>query len=465
MTLVANAAAARLAEISGVQNVIGDSAKLAVYEIDGLAPAAAVKVGSRDEISEIVKFCAAEKLAIVPCGARSKLPMGAPPARYHIALDLTRLDHIIAYDPSDLTLSVEPGIPLQRLAGILAGHRQFLPLAVPFLDRATAGGTIASGVHSPLRQAYGTARDFLLGVEFVTGDGALAKSGGLVVKNVAGYDLHKPMIGAMGTLGILTKLNFRTFPALGAARVFTASSASAENALELRRRISQSPLRLLTADILSPGAVDILSSPIAAQFEPAPAAVDRLPKDRWAFCAAFSGSGAVLGRYQRELAQIAAQAGCQDCDIFGDEKDPASFGRLREFVPIALESSPATVIFKLSVLPASLAELLASVSNAAQINELGCAALAGGLGVCYVALLPGVRDEGSLERMQKAARHIIETCARLGGNATIPWAPAGWKTSLSIWGRDRADFAQMRRLKNVFDPAGILAPGRFAGGI
>ena len=465
MTVVANPAAVRLAEISGARNVISDPAQLAEYEIDGMAPAAVVKSASREEISEIVKFCAAEKFAIVPCGARSKLSMGAPPARYDVALDLTRLDHIVAYDPSDLTLSVEPGIPLQRLAGVLAGHRQFLPLAVPFLSRATAGGAVASGVHSPLRQAYGTARDFLLGVEFVTGEGTLAKSGGAVVKNVAGYDLHKLMIGAMGTLGIITKLNLRTFPSPAATRVFTASFASAKSALDLRRRIAHSPLRLLTMDILSFGAIEILSSPVAARFEPGPAPIDRLPEENWALCATFSATGAVLDRYERELKQMAQQAGCAASEILGDEKNPASFGRLREFIPIALQSSPAAVILKVSVLPAKLDELFVSISNTAQINTLRWAVAVGGLGVSYVALLPSARDEGALERVQRAARQIIGTCAQLGGNATIPWAPAEWKASLDISGPEHANFGQMRKLKNVFDPVGILAPGRFAGGI
>jgi glycolate oxidase FAD binding subunit len=465
MTVVANSAATRLGEICGAQNVISEPRQLVGYEIDGMAPGAAVKPSSRNEVSEVIKFCAAEKLAIVPCGARSKLSMGTPPARYDVALDLTRLDHIIAYDPSDLTLGVEPGIPLQRLAGVLAGHRQYLPLAVPFLSRATAGGTIASGVHSPLRQAYGTARDFLLGVELVTGNGAPVKSGGTVVKNVAGYDLHKLMIGAMGSLGIITKLNFRTFPSTGATRVFTASFASAGSALDFRRAIAQSPLRLLTMDILNPGAAEILTSPIAARFEPSPAPVDRLPKDKWALCTTFSGASAVLERYQRELKQTAQRAGCENCEIVGDEKNPASFGRLREFIPIVLEFSPATAILKLSVLPAKLHEVLAAVSNTAQTNALPWAGVTGGFGVSYIALLPTTRDESSLERTRKAARDIIGVTAQLGGNATIPWAPAKWKQSLKIWGPDRADFEQMRKLKQVFDPALILAPGRFAGGI
>lgn len=457
--------ASRLADISGVSNVISDPAQLAAYGIDGKSPAAAVEPGTRAEISEIVKFAAAEKLAVVPCGARSKLSVGAPPSRYDLALDLTRLDHIVAYDPSDLTLSVEPGIPLQRLAGVLAGHRQFLPLAVPFLSRATVGGTVAAGIHSPLRQAYGTARDFLLGVEFVTGEGVQTKSGGLVVKNVAGYDLHKLMIGSLGTLGVITKINFRTFPAPASTRVFAAASDTADGVLELRRRVAESPLRLLTLEILNPSAVEMLSSGVAARIEPGHAPVDLLAKSHWALLATFSGAGAVQERYERELKQIANESKCRSCEMVAEDNHSAPFGRLREFVPIALESSPATTIMKLGVVRSKIQEILAAVEDAARGNDLWSAAMAGGLGVVDVALLPRARDEGSRARVANATERIMAACARLGGNVTIPWCPGEWKASLKIWGPERADFEQMRKLKKVFDPAEIFAPGRFAGGI
>lgn len=459
--LATSASGSRLGEICGAAHVIADPAQLAAYEIDGKMPSVAAKPGSREEVSEIVKLCAAEGLALVPCGARSKLRMGGSPERYDVAVDMARLDRIVAYDPSDLTLSIEPGIPLQRVAGVLAGHKQFLPLEVPFLGRATAGGTIASGVHSPLRQAYGTARDFLLGLEFVTGEGAQVKSGGRVVKNVAGYDLHKLMIGALGTLGIITKINFRTFPAPAAPRVFTATFASAEEAFDLRRLVMQSHLRPLTMEILNPTAIEMLSSSIATRFEPGPAPVDRLPSNKWALLATYAASTAVLQRYERELQGMAGSAGCASCEVHGDERNPASFGRVREFIPIALESSPASVVLKLSVLPANLPSILRRISEAAQENALRWAAAAGACGASYVALLPETRTEDARVRAQKTTSRIMEACAQLGGNFTIPWCPAEWKGALKIWGPERADLEAMRKLKTVFDPACIFSPGRF----
>ena len=212
MNPAGTSAGPRLGDIAGNANVVSDPTQLGDYAIGGKTPGAVVRPGSAAEVAGIVKFAAAEKLAIVACGARTKLDMGFAPTRYDLALDMTRMDRVVAYDPGDLTLSVEAGVRLHSLGQTLAEHRQFLPLAVPFLTQTTIGGLIASGVDSPLRQFYGTARDFLLGIEFVTGDGVAAKSGGRVVKNVTGYDIHKLMIGSLGTLGVITRVNFKTFP-------------------------------------------------------------------------------------------------------------------------------------------------------------------------------------------------------------------------------------------------------------
>src|SRR6267143_3189650 len=197
---------ARLESIVGASQVLTNAASCANYAVVEI-PASA------EEVAEIVRFAALEKLALIPCGNRTKLAIGMPPSRYDIALDMTAPDQIPHYDPGDLTVSAEAGIPLAKLNSALNEHSQFLPLLVPWYSRSTIGGTIASGLHSPLRQFYGTARDFLIGAEFGTGSGALTKSGGRVVKNVTGYDLHKLLIGSLGTLAVITRLNFRTFPA------------------------------------------------------------------------------------------------------------------------------------------------------------------------------------------------------------------------------------------------------------
>src|ERR1039457_2624906 len=252
--------AARIAQQFGAENVLTSAAQLVAYEVDGIRPAAAVLAKSAEEIAEILGFAESEKRAVIPCGARTKLGIGMPPARYDIALDLSRMNRVLAYEPRDLTLGVEPGVPFSTLATALAAEKQFLPLNPPFLTRATIGGILASDSASPLRHSYGGPRDFVLGLEFVTGDGAIAKSGGRVVKNVSGYDLHKLLIGSLGTLAVITRVNFRTFPLRPAQGTFVAAFSTPEPAFRYCSAIAHSSLTPQMVEVADPGAAQLLFS-------------------------------------------------------------------------------------------------------------------------------------------------------------------------------------------------------------
>jgi glycolate oxidase FAD binding subunit len=455
----------RLADIVGPSNVITDPAQLVAYTIDQKAPSAAARPQSTAEIVDVVKFAVKEKLVIVATGARTKLGMGLPPRQYDIALDVTRLDRLVSYDPGDLTLSVEAGMPLHKLGAVLAEHHQFLPLALPYYNQTTIGGAVASGVDGPLRQFYGTARDYLLGMEFVTGEGVAAKSGGRVVKNVTGYDIHKLMIGALGTLGVITRLNFKTFPMLTSSRAFMATFQTVERACGMRNRVSQSHLTPITMEIFSPGVADLFSSEAAVRVAPTSLPKDLLSKPRWTFTSGFSGNPNTLARYGTELRKMAEECGAVDATVLEGPELTSAFALKREFIPIALESSSATTILKISVLPRQLSEALASAAREADNNRLRWAAMARGLGVIYFAILPTESSDATKQQVLQTADNILASCAALGGHATIPWCPTEWKSALKVWGLPRADFAQMLKLKKVFDPAGAFSPGRFVGGI
>jgi glycolate oxidase FAD binding subunit len=455
----------RLADIVGPQHVITDPADLAAFVVDDKKPAVAVRPQSTPEIADIVKFAAKEQLAIIATGARTKLALGLPPRQYDIALDMTRLDRVVAYDPGDLTLGVEAGIPLHKLGGILAEHRQFLPLGVPYQSQTTIGGTIASGVDSPLRQLYGTARDYLLGMEFVTGEGIATKSGGRVVKNVTGYDIHKLMIGALGTLGVITRINFKTFPMPAASRAFVATFQTVERACGMRNRVSQSPLAPMTLELFSPGVADLFSSEAAARIEPNPMPENLISGPRWSFTAGFAGNPNTLDRYENDFRKIAEECGAVDATVLSGPQIAPAFARKREFIPIALSSSPAATIVKMSVLPTKMAEVLTAATRAAEGNHLPWVAMARGVGVIYFSMLPTDRNDDTKRQCAQASDQILAACAALGGQASIPWCPTEWKGVLKVWGLDRADFAEMKKLKSVFDPHGVLSPGRFVGGL
>jgi glycolate oxidase FAD binding subunit len=456
--------ASQIANILGTNNVKMDMDSLAAYAIAGKTPSEVVSPSNAAEVVEIVRHAASAKRAIVAAGARTKLSMGLSPSRYDVAIDMTRMDRVVAYDPGDLTLSVEPGITLGKLARVLGEHGQMLPLGVPFAARTTIGGTIASGVEAPQRQLYGTARDFLLGAEFVTGDGVLAKSGGRVVKNVTGYDLHKLLIGSLGTLGLITKLNFKTFPLPLNVRGFIARFRSYEAALDMRDRIALSPLLPMTLDIFSPGVARLFASTAGAGAAREPMPEGILSDDEWALTTGYSGNEGALARYETELKKMAAESGATGIMIASDTL-PAAWARKREFIPIAIASSPATTVLKIGVVPSKLKLILKAVGDAGQRKEVLGVAMARGIGVLYIALLPPDAGDDSKRRVANCVGAIQSAATELGGHATVPWCPDAWKNDLNMWGTATPDWTEMRKVKNAFDPGGILSPGRYVGGM
>jgi glycolate oxidase FAD binding subunit len=327
------------------------------------------------------------------------------------------------------------------------------------------GGTIASGMEGPLRHSYGTARDYVLGMEFVTGEGTLAKSGGRVVKNVTGYDLHKLMIGALGTLGIITKINFRTFPQPRSSRGFVAAFSTCAGAFDMRRRIAQSPLRPMTLDILSPRAADLFACEAAAEITNSRLVSNPFSNTHWMLTTGFAGNEVLLARYEADLRRMAEESSAESVTILAKDHLQSAWARKREFIPIALAASSAATIVKITVLPSQLSNVLVKAQSYAENYAVPWAAMARGCGVVYFALLPTARDEDARTRISQAADQIQATSSSVGGNSVIPWCPSEWKGTLRIWGPDRGASAPMQKIKKVFDPQGILSPGRFVGGL
>jgi len=472
----------RLEQLLGAARTVTDSVSLIAYEVDGVRPAAAVRPASAAEVAEIVRLAVAEKLAVIPCSGRSKLAIGGVPARYDVALDLAGLSRVLAYDPGDLTLGVEPGIRIEDLQRELAQHGQFLPLEVAFSDRATVGGAIATNAYSPLRAGFGSARDFVLGMEFVTGAGEAAKSGGRVVKNVSGYDLHKLLIGSLGTLAVITRVNFRTFPRPAETRVLVAAFAAHGAALGFCRAIANSPLEPRVREMLNPVAADV--SGLAPQF-PADGAT-------WRVVISAAGSAAVVTRHARDLERMARDAHAKKFESLAGAEAAAPLRAVREVVRLALERSPAATILRIALLPASTGAFVENLSAIADGANLDAAITLGASGTAYVALLPrstrwadtsgtsavtgsgtatdtasGASADGAESSFAAAVKQILESVSNetAGGRGFVEWCPTALKRRISLWGAERGDFALMQRVKTIFDPDGVLAPRRFCGGL
>jgi glycolate oxidase FAD binding subunit len=453
---------ARIAQQFGAENVVTSAVELAGYEVDAMRPAAAVFAKSPEEIAEILQFAAAEKLAVIPCGARTKLGIGMPPTRYDIALDLSRMNRVLAYEPRDLTLGVEPGMKFSALAATLAAERQFLPLNPPFMSRATVGGILVADSASPLRHSYGGPRDYVLGLEFVTGDGAIAKSGGRVVKNVSGYDLHKLLIGSLGTLAVITRANFKTFPMPPVQIVFVATCTDAAGAVEFCRLLGRSPLGALQVDMVSPDAGRVLVASGVTKFE--------LHEQRWSVVISAAGSAQVVERHRREVSAIASKAIVYDLVVLGKTEQSRKIAAgllegIREFPSLVMADDRAAVIFRIASMPSQMGHIAHYLRNFAAKHSIQAAIIMRPHGLIYFAIMPShgeVVDAGNLTLLVKA---VFQETYEFAGKARIEFAPTELKRAVNVWGAARPDFELMRRVKKVFDPANVLSPGRFAGGI
>jgi glycolate oxidase FAD binding subunit len=454
MSQVAVSLTSRLGEFVGARHVLSDPASLSAYEVDGHRPSAALLPSSTTEIADILRLASAEHLAVIPQGGKTHLHIGMPPQRYDLALDVSGMNRILAYEPRDLTLGIEPGITYAELDRSLREKGQFLPLAPPLPERATLGGMVAANVDTPLRYAHGTTRDFLLGVEFVTGEGIVSKSGGCVVKNVTGYDLHKLLIGSLGTLAVITRLNLRTFPLPAGQKMFVASFADSSGAFALCRAIMKSPLQPRIVDVLDPGAAALFAAHNVAFAE----------RNSWLAVVEAAGHEAVLERHARDLGAMSQEVRATEFIALTDAQRDRLFACLCEFSSIASGATPAATILRIPVLPSAMPGLLKEIRALAERHSLDYAILIRALGVVYVALLPAAKAT-TYSELLSCCHEIMDLCVSSGASPMIERCPVEVKNTLGIWPPAGSENEITRRLKHVFDPQTILSPGRFRGGI
>jgi glycolate oxidase FAD binding subunit len=236
-----------------------------------------------EQLAALLRDTAGAHRTINLGGNFSKDRLGGPPTPADVTISTSAMNRLLQYEPRDLTVSVEAGMPFSELFRTLSEQNQMLPLDPPWMKESTVGGVLAANLSGPRRRLYGTARDMVIGMTFATLQGKLINSGGMVVKNVAGLDMAKLMIGSFGTLAAIATVNFKVFPAPVASRTFAMEFATAAEAFAERDRI--------LSGVLQPAAIDIVNWPRGFRL-----------------LIRASGNKAVLDRYARELPAASAAA-------------------------------------------------------------------------------------------------------------------------------------------------------------
>ncbi len=371
------------------------------------------------ELADALRCAADAGSTIALGGAFSKRLMAGPAHPAGTTISAASLNRILKYKPRDLTISVEAGIRFADLSRELAANRQMIPLDPPFSDHATIGGILAANMSGPRRRLYGTARDLVIGMKFATLEGKLVESGGMVVKNVAGLDTAKLMIGSFGTLAAIAVANFKLVPIPPGSRTLVLAYSSLEEAIAARD--------VITRGVLQPSAVDLLD----------PRAAARIGYEGFVLLVRAAGNHAVLDRYSRELPAASALEG---------EAEDALWRRVQNFTPDFLSANPNGAVVRASCLLSEMRTVVRSIAAPVVARA--------GSGVIYAYFAD----------WREAGKWMSEAAAR-GWKRVIEFAPDHAKNDLDLWPAAGSDIEMMGRLKRLFDPRGLLNPGRLYGRI
>jgi glycolate oxidase FAD binding subunit len=392
-----------------------------------------VTPATTDELAACMAACHEARVPVVPYGGGTRQRWGHPPKSPFVVLRTTRLDRVLIYEPDDLTISVEAGMTLQALDELLAANGQMLPLDGPLPARATIGGFLATGADGPRRLGYGTARDMLIGVRVVEATGRVSKAGGMVVKNVSGFDMMKLYLGSLGTLAIIVSANFKLMPRPRAAASLLAACPAPEVAFALAEAIFASQLTPVAVEYLEgwdgAGLVPAAPCHLAMRAEGLPAAVER---------------------HLRDLTAMASAAGAGELIVLRDPAHTALWAALND-LPQTAEPAPDELLLRLSCLPGDLARALADARGRAAGLSLLIAARALS-GVAYLRLRGPAAALGAC--YSELLRSWPQTIA-------IAVPPVPELAALPIWGAPPANLELMGRIKAEFDPQQLLNPGRY----
>ncbi|WP_207890512.1 FAD-binding oxidoreductase [Rubrobacter taiwanensis] len=412
------------------QVVGGEHVREAVPDdaVDGVVPSIVVEPGSVEEVSEVLKLASGAGLKVAPRGSGTKMELGNPPAGLDVILSTRRLNRIIEHAAGDLVAGVQAGVRLEDLQEELSGANQMLALDPPEAE-GTVGGIVAADASGPRRLRYGTARDLLIGITVVLADGTVARAGGKVVKNVAGYDLSKLFTRSLGTLGVIVETIWRLHPVPFASGTVAAELEDAASAGAAVQSILHSSL--------VPGALEL-----------------RWRGGRGRLAVLIEGVKPGVEAQSRAARELLGEHG--EARILDESEEDELWS---ELLPMPWESGG--IGLKIAGVPAGLPDVLESVERITgrygfEPEISGHA----GTGVTFVGLSGG--DEDSRAAAIGELRRGVE---ERGGSLVLVQAPAELKRRVEVWGSTGDALQLMRRVKERFDPGYILNPGRFVGGI
>jgi glycolate oxidase FAD binding subunit len=399
--------------------------------VAGVASRDVVTPRTVDELADVVRDLLGERRPFAFVGGGTQIDLGNPPRALDTIVRTVALDRVIDYVPEDQTITVEGGMSFAELDRVLAQYGQMFPLDVVDRNRATVGGVIATNAYGRRRQRYGTAKDLILGVEIVRPDGVRARGGGKVVKNVAGFDLPKLMVGSLGTLGAIAAVTFRVYPVPAAIRSAALRFRHADDVTRaakavIERRLEPESMALYNHDTL------------VVTFSGTAAGVDAQALTLREIAVTTSADLRELSKLEHESYEQRERAVRRD-----------GAWRFRIIAPPATQVSTLGSYVAGSPLAVPVAYPQLGVAFHAYAED---------------AIPSGVRGRDGAAQFEELRRYVTSQTGghgRLVIDAMPDWA----RGQIDTWGAPPPSFALMRSMKANFDPHGLCNAGRFVGGL
>jgi glycolate oxidase FAD binding subunit len=398
-----------------------------------------VEPNSVSELQEIVR----QGKPLYPVGGGTLLSMGHPPTLEGSAVSLRSLNRVIDYPARDMTITVQAGITIQNLQATLRTEKQWLPIDIPFPEKATLGGSIAGNISGSRRFGHGTLRDYVIGISIVNDRGEEAKAGGRVVKNVAGYDLMKLFTGSLGTLGIISQVTLKVKPLPGDSKLVLIPTPSKElpRLLELLRVTKTRPV---CVDLLNPAAR-------AKQFKEATKFSD---DEAWLLVVGFEDNReSVLWQVQTFREELPEETRYRAKTRDGAEGE-AIWKSLADF-PL---SGNSDVTFKVNLLSEKTLDYTLWLNQRNSSIEIQTHLMNGIVRGHLPQWAPRADCEKLLQEMLQESQKSL-------GNLMLFRCPTEWKATSPIWGASSPDRGMMKKIKQELDPKRMFNPGRFVDGI
>ena len=413
--------------------------------MDGLTPDEIKTPASTLELSNIIEYSNKQKLGIIIYGGKTRLNLGNIPSKYNIALNTSKLNRIVDYDPRDLTIVAEAGITMKSLNDILSKDELTSWYYPPNPNLSTLGGTLASNTFDPFRSRFGGLRENIIGATFIRGDGSITKSGGRVVKNVQGFDLHRVHVGALGTLGVLTELALKLAPL---PKSFCTMSCEFDDFQDFNYTYQKIVETNISPDILSlhfGKGSELLHYPHFFLIE-------KLERNYGLVCV-ISGTRASVEKRKDKLGKI----------VQSSKSKNINFEEI--FFPKSQETSSPTqeILIRTSM---TITEAIATLPQLNQMNNdlLRISTVFHfHFGTLFVEVKCNNDKKYEDNTMKNTIQDIINLLKSHNSNPIIENCGLSLKQEFDVFGTTKSDFFIMKQLKNLFDPNRVLNPGRFIG--